>query len=245
MDMGHNVITAQDHARAVYEVTATNLGEVRKAVDALDQLGIRVKTEKDKFNKIRNFAGEIAAISKFKATELNVDDVLREAREDAPKLDEIAARVSGTHLHELRQGLAVHGEAACSAIDKVRADLHARWLELSPEVGHFSAEDAITHDRVDLWREFRTLAGQWSTVRVWENALLRVNALPSERGRNSAGSGRVRKGHDVWQRYSGLFDLRIEDDLAPVAYAVAAEKLEGAGDGVTDANSNMSLVALK
>ncbi|MEC4614617.1 hypothetical protein [Tsukamurella tyrosinosolvens] len=212
--------------REVFESNQKNYGDVFKAIADLDALGLDVKAAKSAFNKIRDFLMSARKVAGFRAEDLNLDDVLREARESDPAtVTAIADRIANIHLAELRRSLGDHGDAACAAIDARRAELHARWDELRPVVGDFDAEAAIAHDRVAEWQEFRGLSKAWSELRTLENDLLRTGVVPRESSRPGGVHRSVRVGHDAWARWSGRNDLEISDPPAHELYAQAAQAL--------------------
>lgn len=227
MSVEHNV--EADRRRAIVESQTRNYGEVHKALLALEYLGINVKTETARYTAIREFLLEVMRVSSFRAEEMNIDDVVREARENVGgRVAEVGQRIADSKLSDLKAALAVHGEKAGAEIDERRAVLHERYEVLRPEIEHLSADDAITHGKVAEYTEFRALHRTWLEIRAHEAALLRARAIPSESHHGSTGDGRCRVGHDLWARREGRVHLEISDRPAAEAYAeaVAASTVE-------------------
>ncbi|TWS21819.1 hypothetical protein FK268_22525 [Tsukamurella sputi] len=213
--------------RAVIEVSAQDFQEARNAINALDGLGFDMKREKDEFNALRAFLGEVAQVSNFRATELKIKDVIREASEPDPaRIRAVGDRLVSVRLRELRDGLAVHGEEAANRIDAERLALHQRHEALRGTCAHLTADDAISVGLVDQYREFRSLAAEWEQLRRDERALLNANAIPSEGAAlDGLAYRRYRKGHVAFAQRSGQLDLHIEDRPASELYAEAARAL--------------------
>lgn len=222
MSFEHNVDA--DRCRAIVESQTRNYSEVHKALTALEYLGINVKKEKARYTEVREFLMEVMRVSSFRAEDMVIEDVIREARENVGgRVAEVGQRIADSKLAELKADLAVHGEKACEVIDDRRAVLHARFEELRPETEHLSADDAISHSKVAEYQEYRALHRTWLEIRTHEGALLRARAIPSESHHGSAGDGRCRIGHDLWSRREGRVHLEISDRPAMEAYAEAVE----------------------